>query len=168
MINKKVIILNGRGAVGKDTFVDLCNEFCHALHTSSVKPIKELAEEIGWDGTKDEKSRKFLSDLKDLTTEFNDYPFKWLCNAYQTFISGVDNFDVLFIDIREPQEVERAKQTFNAITVLIKNKNVPLIVSNHADKEAENYDYDYIIYNDGTLDELRKAAKDFIENVIKV
>ena len=168
MINKKVIILNGRGGVGKDTFVDLCGEFCRALHTSSVKPIKKLAEEIGWDGTKDEKSRKFLSDLKDLTTEFNDYPFNWLCNEYETFMSDMNLYEVLFIDIREPKEVERAKQAFNAITALIKNKNIPLIVSNHADREAENYNYDYVINNDNTLEELREVAKDFVEKVIKV
>ena len=41
------------------------------------------------------------------------------------------------------------------------------IKSNHADANVENYEYDYIIENDGTLEQLDKMAYLFSEQVIK-
>ena len=58
-------------------------------------------------------------------------------------------------------------QTFGAETILIRNPNVRKIESNHADRDVENYKYDYIIENDGTLDKLDKMAYLFSEQVIK-
>ena len=38
---------------------------------SSITPIKDLAKLCGWGGEKNEKSRKFLSDLKQLLIDYN-------------------------------------------------------------------------------------------------
>ena len=65
---KHIIIINGCGGVGKDTFVNMCAKYTSVVNYSSVKEIKEIAKYIGWDGSKEERDRKFLSDLKLLTT----------------------------------------------------------------------------------------------------
>ena len=39
--------------------------------------------------------------------------------------------------------------------------------SNHADQEVMNFNYDYIIDNDGTIEDLKKKANSFIINVLK-
>ena len=46
------------------------------LNVSTVDKVKEIAAECGWDGVKSPKNRKFLSDLKDLLTEWGDVPYK--------------------------------------------------------------------------------------------
>jgi hypothetical protein len=41
-----------------------------------------------------------------------------------------------------------------AITLFIKNENVDLPNTNHADAEVENYQYDYVLDNSGSLGDL--------------
>ena len=62
----EIIIINGTGGVGKDTFVELCKEYALKLpymvniyNYSTITPIKQIAYGIGWAGTKTEKDRKF-------------------------------------------------------------------------------------------------------------
>ena len=69
---------------------------------------------------------------------------------------------ILFLHIREPKEIQRVKEAFNAITLFIKNDNVADITSNMADANVKNYDYDVIIDNSGSLEELAYKAKEFI------
>ena len=160
--NNKVIIINGVGGSGKDTFVKLCQNHCSkVMNYSSVEFVKKIARECGWEGGKCEKDRKFLSDLKDLLTEYNNIPFKDM----DKFIHACRN-KVTFLHIREPQEIEKAKKHFNAITLLIQNPNVSLIESNHADRDVRSYNYDYYINNDGTLQDLEYKAIKFMEEEI--
>ena len=160
---KKIFILNGSGGVGKDTFVDLVSHYIPTIHFSSVTKVKEIAKAIGWDGGKTEKDRKFLSDLKLLCTEYNNMPFNSMKEKVSEFINGDAN--ALFIDIREPNEIEIAKQAFNAETVLVKRDSVMHITSNMADKNVYNYQYDYVIENNGGLADLNDAAKMFVNKV---
>ena len=54
-MNKKVIIINGTGGSGKDTFVEFCAEFARVTNISSVDPAKAAAKVlVGWEGEKDD------------------------------------------------------------------------------------------------------------------
>lgn len=168
-MKKKVYIVNGMARSGKDTFAKYLDKLLgryKVLKVSSIDVVKCLAENVGWnENEKDEKSRKFLSDLKMLLTEYNDLPFKDIQSTYKLFTAShyYDGFEVLLIDIREPHEIERAKKEFNAEAILIKNDNVKQITSNDGDAGVYDYDgYDHIIENNGTLEEfyinIRKFA----------
>lgn len=159
MNNKRIIVINGTGGCGKDTFVSFVSKYSKVYNFSSIDKVKEIATLIGWDGQKTEKDRKFLSDLKKLTTEYNDMAFNSIKDAINNFKNN-DN-EIMFIHIREPEEIKRVVDTFGAKTLLIKRKNYEIITSNISDASVENYDYDYIIYND-TLDKLEEDAKKFI------
>jgi hypothetical protein len=76
------------------------------------------------------------------------------------------NAEFLFIDIREPEEIEKYKNKFDAITLFIKKDNCEKISSNMSDANVENYDYDYIIENNGNLNDLECKAITFI-NILK-
>ena len=71
----------------------------------------------------------------------------------------------MFIHIREINEIEKIKNLIGAKTLLIKNPKVKLILSNESDANVNNYTYDYILLNNGTLEDLRKKAKDFVEKI---
>ena len=130
---------------GKDTFAEYLNDFVPTLKYSSIDKVKYIAKQCGWDGTKNEKSRKFLSDLKVLTSKFNNMP----------------------LDIREPKEIEKAKKAFGAKTILIKRNDVKSITSNMADAGVFDYDYDFVIENNGTLDDFYWAVYNFAkENIL--
>ena len=57
-IEKKVFIINGSGGVGKDTFVNMIGKHIKVLNYSSVKKIKEIAMQGGWNGGKTEKGNR--------------------------------------------------------------------------------------------------------------
>lgn len=172
-MNKQIFVINGFGGVGKDTFVDLVsielNDVLKKFHTvinfSSVDRVKEIAKEIGWNGEKSEKDRKFLSDLKKLSSEYCDMPFQSIKSKINEFDKN-ENSQVLFLHIREPEEIERVVKEFGAKTILITRNVVKHIMSNTSDANVSNYNYDYIINNNGTIEDLRETVKQFIEAVI--
>jgi hypothetical protein len=51
--------------------------------------------------------------------------------------------------------------------LLITSTRVAKITTNSSDANVEEYDYDYHIKNDGTLEELKEQAKEFVENLTK-
>ena len=159
---KQVFITNGTGGCGKDTFAEILNKYVPTLKRSSIDRVKTIARECCWNGGKTEKDRKFLSDLKLLLTAYNDHPFVSISSCVDAF-----TYDpwttVLLIDIREPEEIERAKKSFNAKTILIKNDRVAPITSNMADANVLNYEYDFVIENNGTLEEFEETIKKWAE-----
>lgn len=169
----KYFIINGRPRSGKDTFVNFCIEELGAFGKliSTVNFVKKIATECGWDGTKDLKNRKFLSDLKDLLTNWGDVPYKKTLQEIDMFKFDLDYWDVsdkgvVFIMCREPKEIERFERELNAKSVLIRRASVEFEQqSNHADSEVLNHKYDYIIENNGTIDELKEKAKEFLKNL---
>ena len=158
-MDKQIIIINGTGGSGKDTFVEFCMKYDKVMNFSSIDKVKEIATMIGWNGKKTEKDRKFLSDLKKLTTEYNDMAFNSIIDAIKVFNNSDNN--ILFIHIREPEEIKRAVDFFGAKTLLVKRTGHSNIDTNYSDANVDNYQYDYIIENN-TLDELDKTAEQFV------
>ena len=159
----KIIVINGMGGVGKDTFVDCCcrNTSKKIINISTIDPIKELAKQIGWNGNKDNKDRKFLSDLKDLLTEYNNFSFQYVSKQIQANLDS----DIIFIHCREPKEIKKIVDGFGAVTLLVKNPRITPITSNHADAEVESYNYDYIINNDKSLISLIRKSAEFLTEI---
>ena len=170
--SKKIFVINGSGGVGKDTFVQFVSEFyCRltnkqVINYSSVDEIKKIAKDIGWTGSKTERDRKFLCDLKLIVSEYNDLPFAAMRGKFDAFKSSTDE-DILFLHIREPEEIKRAVQEFNAITILVKRDNIPHITSNLADDRVFNYDYDIVIDNNSTEADLKEVANIFVTDVLQ-
>ena len=161
-MDKQIIVINGTGGSGKDTFVEFVSKHAKTFNFSSVDKVKEIAKIIGWNGQKSEKDRKFLSDLKRLTTEYNDMSFKSIHEAILSFYES-DN-EIMFIHIREPEEIARAVSAFNAKTLLVKRIGLTNITSNYSDANVENYNYDYIIEND-TLESLHSQSIEFVNKI---
>lgn len=163
---KKIFIINGKAGSGKDTFIDMIDDLIPTLSYSIIDPIKETAENFGWNGEKDERSRKFLSDMKNALDIYNDYPYSMVRDIVSDFHKGyLPDFDFLFVTMREKKDIERAVAEFGAKTVLI-NRDVAQITSNTSDTNVFEFtDYDYIIYNNGSLDDLKEQAQEFIERI---
>lgn len=175
-MNKQVFIINGTGGSGKDTFVSIVKEQLKdiiddsdVLNYSSVTKVKQIATHCGWHGGKSEKDRKFLSDLKLLLTDYNNLPLEDMKKEYRYFmlphVYPYEN-SLLFFHIREPEEIDKAVKEFNATTVLVKRNSVKHIISNVADANVYNYDYDIVIKNNGTLEGLEEKAAQFVNDYI--
>ena len=157
---KHIFIVNGHPRSGKDTFAEILGEQIPIVKYSIIDRVKDIAKLLGWKGYKREIDRKFLSDLKNLTTEYNDMSFLDVYDRVQKFYSD-DSKEIMLIDMREPEDIERAKRVFSANTIFIENKRVKPVTSNMADAGVENYDYDIIIENNGTLEEFEENIKNF-------
>lgn len=163
-MKKRIYITNGMARCGKDTFATFLNEIVPTLKYSSIDRVKEIAKLCGWNGGKTERDRKFLSDLKMLTSAYSDMPFNAIADKVVEFLED-DKYQIMLIDIREPEEIEKAKELLGANTILIENNRVKHINSNVADANVFNYIYDYIVENNGTLDEFRENVRKFYESI---
>lgn len=166
MNNMQIVIVNGAPRSGKDTFCQIAQQLlgesrCTTL--STVDRMKEVAFLLGWNGQKDPKTRKFLSDLKDISSEWNDIPFQDVKRRAEAFAaSGLRG--IIFVMSREPEEIERFCKELDAIAILIRRDEVDnLEQSNHADAHVFNYAYNEVIYNNGTFLDLERQVRDFIE-----
>ena len=160
---KLVFVVNGKPRAGKDTFAEILNRYLEVYKYSSVTKVKEIAALCGWDGAKEERDRKFLHDLKMLTTAYSDMSNKDVINEIQKFYNDEIKADVFLVDIREPEEIERLKAVVPVLTVFIDNDRVPSITSNSSDANVYNYTYDFYINNNGTLEEFDEHIRRFIE-----
>lgn len=168
-MTKKIFILNGVHASGKNTFVKYINEYgIDAVHYSYVDFTRDMLESKGVNvKDKSNKLRKLLCNVNNALEEYDDIPFKDCLSIADNFYQNWFEGDCLFIDCREPKKIERLKQALNAKTVFVKSNKI-ITADNLADKAvAENYKYDYVVQNIGSLDDLRNNTIDFIKDVIK-
>ena len=167
----KVFVVNGLPTSGKTTFEQLVTEEAHkkgkeVYITSIINIVKTCAEAIGWKGTKSAVDRKFLSDLKDALEDWKDIPYISLVADYK--VAKEADIDIMFIDAREPKDIERIKRDFNAKSILVHRDEVfGQEQSNHADSNVYETSYDYIIYNNADLNNLRESAIIFLEEVLR-
>ena len=126
-----------------------------------------VAEVAGWDGKKDERGRRFLSDLKDTMTIYNDGPRKHVIeeirNKLVIFNALPDSeeyrkYIVFFVHVREPEEIKKWEEENGAKSLLIMRNEADKIDSNHADRDVYEHLYDYVIGNHSTIEEFGKTA----------
>lgn len=175
-----ICLINGCGTSGKDTFIEYCKEYfkyytINVLNYSTIDLTNKAAiEYLGWDGkTKDEKYRKFMSDLKKVCKEFNNLPVNYILDQIKN-INTINN-NVVFIHSREIPEIcefndifKQYKDLYNildCITILVKRQNIQ-ITSNDSDKYVEDYEYDYYILNNGTIELLDQLSINFVQSLI--
>lgn len=169
-MKKAVIVINGAGGVGKDTLCDVAATRYKTRNISTITPIKDIAKFCGWNGAKDNKSRKFLSDMKRLCAEYNDFPTVWAKEQFDNFL--LTDEEILFVHIREAEEIVKFVSATDGIakTLLIRGgerfKQCFGGYGNVSDDDVENYKYDYYFYNDTDLEDSKKRFLAFLESIL--
>lgn len=173
--DRKIVVINGVGGSGKDTFVFTVDDLLKKIinpslfandsvsivkNISTIDCVKHAAMRLGWKySDKDDRSRKFLSEIKKLSCAYNDMPYQ---DCRQKIYLG--NYKICFVHCREPEEIQRFKDEFKATTLLITRHSVD-IPDNSSDRNVFNYEYDMYINNDGSFADLKKEAIKFIKNM---
>ena len=185
----KVVIINGKPQSGKDTFCKYAQGYCdddesaNTLIISSVDPLKEMLTQLGWDGTKTDKIRDMLMDMKQLWVQNQDGPTMFLFNNILEFhkaCTGEDN--IVFVHIREPEEIKKLVNALtgfesmgiDVISLLVVRKgredtpNQPA-ETRRSDDEAliNSYEYDVTINNDEDLIKLQELAAEFVDKLLE-
>ena len=163
----KIIMIGGKARSGKDTFASFLannmNSKVCILQISSY--IKYYAiKYFGWDGEEETKPRDLLNKIgTEIIRDKIDPDFhinrliediKVLSYFYDTCIVS---------DVRFPSEIEKVKNEFSScVSVkLVRDSSVLTeLQKNHVSETAlDDYDkFDFIIDNNGTLEELEEKA----------
>lgn len=166
-----IIIINGAATSGKDEVVKIAARLLQSteiFNLSTIDNVKEACNRyFGFNyDIKDEKSRKFLSDIKDAWTEFNNGPFIDILVEIKYIKLHFNNY-IIFVHCREPSEIQKFKDYYKdkCVTLLITRPDIT-IPHNHADQNVNMYKYDYYIKNDGSINDLQEKVKEFINTIL--
>lgn len=160
-MDKFVLIVNGNPGAGKTTFAEIVSRQAETMIYSSIDHVKHIYKRyFDWDGKKTDKSRKFLSNMKDFLRIETSILENDLRQKYAEF--GYSQAKYLIIDIREAAEIKKYKALFNAKTVLINNMASPSVTTNKSDAQINSTEYDYKLQNDGSIEDFEVAIKYFL------
>ncbi len=162
-----VFIVNGYPRSGKDTFYKILNGAYNVMLYSTVDTPKRILKIMGWSGEKTPEFRKALSDLKDMYTNLFNGPFIEAIGM----ITTNEECDAIVVMCREPGEIDKLKKwcdkyDVSCYTVFI-NRTTTEKLTNHADKNVEEYKYDIYIDNTGTLDTFKNNVLELASTLIK-
>lgn len=171
-MNKLIIVINGRGGCGKDTLCEIASKYYRVKNVSSITPIKKLASAAGWNGEKDPKSRKMLSDLKRLFTDYNDLCSNYVLSEADSFLRSDD--EIMFVHIRESSEIIKfisaAKEKCACISLLVNRHTENYdnsALGNASDDMVADFDYDFCYENNATdLIELENSFISYLRNIL--
>lgn len=168
----KIFIVNGYPGSGKTTFENLCvlnynKDKGKVRVLSSIDIVKKIAKSCGYKGEKTPESRKFLSEFKRILTEYNDLPYRSVIKEVRNFIKeNLETDNIIFIDCREKDQIDRFVKSLHAKTLLIKRNEVKNdFFSNPSDALVMDYKYDITILNNAGLNDLEKSALTFLNMV---
>ena len=172
----KIYIISGKARAGKDTTGSYIKEYYESkgkkvINLAFADYIKMYAKKISdWDGSDESKPRTLLQELGTdlIRNKIDEYFFinRMIedIKVYSYF------FDIIIItDARLVKEIVAIKNNFkDVVSINLERTNteseLTCLEQNHITETGlDGYsDYDYIIINDGTLEDLRKKVFDLL------
>ena len=172
----KVICVSAKARHGKDTVAAILKEQLQAkgnkvLITHFADLLKYICKTFfNWNGDKDEAGRTLLQYVGTdvIGAKYPGYWANFIANFLNMF---KDEWDyVLIPDCRYPIEIATMINNFNTYLLRVERPNFDNGLTekqkNHPSEIAlDNYDFDKIILNNGTLVDLENKVKEFIEEI---
>lgn len=171
-----IILVSGKMGAGKDTFASMIAESTadvQVLHYADY--LKYFAKTfLNWSGRKDEEGRALLQTFgTDVVREKMGMPNLWV-DTVITQIEILKHFGkqhFVIADVRFPNEIKRVKESYSdVITVRIETddhaQRIEVVETGHSSETAlDGFDFDFVISNNGTLEDLRKEALNLIRRL---
>ena len=175
----KIFVISGKARHGKDTVALDIKEIyekkgLRVINLAYGSYIKEYAKKISdWDGKEESKPRELLQELgTDVIRKKidNDFFVRRICEDIKVYSYY---FDIITIsDARFPNELEWPKKIFeNVINIRIIRDGYDSVLTKTEQKHLtevaldEYNNYDYVIHNDGTLEDLKGKVLDVVRKV---
>lgn len=173
----KIILVGGKARSGKDTISDFLEEYlkekekkvCRLQVSSYIKYY--AMKYFNWDGKEETKPRELLIKLgTDIIRNKIDENFH--INRLLEDIKVLSYFFDYFIvsDIRFPVEIEKIKDNYkDVVTIKMIRESDELTIdqkSNRTETSLDEYtDFDYIINNNKSLEDLKSKALDILKEI---
>lgn len=145
-----VILISGKARAGKTTVAKIIQQKYGGEIIPFAKHLKAQAVGLGWSGEKDDKGRTLLQKLGDIVKEYHGLPY------YSEVVLESANEVTIIDDWRYPYEKDVFGKDVITIRVERKHENGLSLEQKLHESETslDNYEFDYVIDNNGTLDEL--------------
>lgn len=162
----KVILISAKAQHGKDTSALIFEEIYKAkgkrvLITHYADLLKYICKTFfGWNGEKDDYGRTLLQQV-GTNTVCAQQPDFWVDFIISILNLFKDSWDVVIIpDCRFVNEVEKMRANFDTALIRIVRPDFDNGLSEtqkqHPSETAlDNFDFDHIIYNTGSLEDLK-------------
>lgn len=174
-----IFIICGKARTGKDTIGGIIIDYLKeknnkAVKMSYAKYLKMYAiDYFDWDGSDDTKPRDLLQQLGTEIIRFKMNKPTFLIDRVVEDIEILSNYFDSFVicDAREEKEITIMKEKFNNVFSIKVNREVDIL----SDKQKKHYteialnnykDYDYIIDNNGSLEELKDKVYSILKRII--
>lgn len=175
----KLYVISGKARHGKDTVAMYIKEIYEergqkVINLAYGSYIKEYARRISnWDGLEETKPRELLQELgTDIIRQKidNDFFVRRICEDILVYSYY---FDIITIsDARFPNELEWPKERFDdVVNVRVIRDGYETVLSEKEQKHLtetaldEYNSYDYVIHNDGTLEDLKEKVREMVRKI---
>lgn len=171
----RVVCIAGKARHGKDTIASMMKGLMEAdgyrvLVTHHADLLKYVCRTFfNWDGKKDKEGRRLLQYVgSDVVRKVQ--PDFWV-SFIKSVLSLFPEWDyVLIPDCRFPNEIDQYKEDFDGISIQVKRTGFasPLTKEQqvHISETAlDGASFDYVLLNDGTLDDLRLRVQKLWEEI---
>ena len=175
----KVILISGHAQNGKDTaagfikkYLEDHGERVQIMHYADL--LKFICKEyFGWNGLKDERGRKMLQHVGTdvIRRRYPDFWVEWLTSLIEALSYEWDY--VIIPDTRFPNEVDLMKDMYDEcwhIRVVRPWFESPLTEeqrSHPSETALDDYEPDFMLYNDGTLDDLKGESIELTRRIMQ-
>jgi dephospho-CoA kinase len=154
----------GFAGAGKDTAAEFLTKR-NWVRVAFADKLKTLALQFGWDGVKSENGRRLLQDLGMAARAYNE---RFWINHADARIQQMQSWwkvspKCVWTDIRFENEAEYVRSRGGIIIRVVRSHQ------NQADfheSEMNQLDIvaDYLVFNDGTIEELHNKIQNIIDN----
>jgi len=149
-----LIGLSGFARAGKDEVARTLVEEKGWTRIAFADPLKQIAKELGWDGTKDEAGRRLLQSL-GVAVRDHLSPDAWV-QAAEDDIERIQG-PVVITDVRFPNEVQMIRRRGGKM-VRIMRPGTGAVNEHISEHAIDDDDCDLVLANDGSLADLQAAV----------
>lgn len=173
----KVICISAKAQHGKDTAANILKEYLESINKKvliihNADLLKFICSTyFGWDGVKDDKGRSILQYIGTdvIRSKRPDFWVDFIADFLKLFSN---TWDFVFIpDCRFPNEVTRLLRDFNTAVLRIErpgfDNGLSIEQQSHpSETSMDNFAFDAVISNDGTLEEFKQKLIAYINTKI--
>ena len=175
--NPKIIILSGKAQSGKNECADIMKDYYNESGSKTVVIsyafyLKVFAKNVlGWDGNEETKPRDFLQQVGVELIKNKINPNMLIDRVIDDIKVYSYFYDVIVIsDARFVDEIDVVKNNFSNVTVIhidAKDNSLTDEQRSHSTETGlDDYnDYDFVIENDGSREELKYKIFNILEEV---
>ena len=177
---KKIFIVSGKARHGKDTTCSFIKELCEekglkVINLAYGNYIKEYVKKItDWDGSEETKPRTLLQQLGTEVIRYqidNEFFIKRIIDDIKVLSYFCDIITIS--DARLPEELDLVTKAYdNSVKIKIERPSLESELTSKEQHHAteiglNNYtNYDYIIQNDGSIEDLKEKANSLIKDIL--